>query len=91
MAKFKLTLKNSFALVFAFFGSLISPSLQAEDAAADEESKSTPKAAGESAKDQASGSLSAGAIAAAVAAAVRNSVPAPGATLPGSACAGTGV
>ena len=52
MAKFKLTLKNSFTMLIAFLGSFISSNVyaQAEDAA--DSSGSSPKAAGDAAKEK---------------------------------------
>ena len=66
MAKFKLTLRNSLTMVLAFFGSLLTQNVSAQEST---EKADAPKSAGEAAKQQAAGSLSAGAIAAAVAAA----------------------
>jgi len=69
MAKYKLSFKNLFTVVIAFFGSFVSTTVGAQANDVETADTPAPKAAGKDAKKEASGSLSAGAIAAAVAAA----------------------
>ena len=55
MAKFKLTLKNSFAIMFAIIGSFVSSGVYAQDAEKTDEDQSSPKAAGKEAAKKAKG------------------------------------
>ena len=66
MAKYKLSFKNLFTVVIAFFGSFVSTTVGAQANDVETADTPAPKAAGKDAKKEATGSLSAGAIAAAV-------------------------